>query len=94
MHLHRSTFLHFHYLEDRLKTSRKPLTSAQEDLQAWPNAEIYGVKLALAPGAEWVTPAERLLADASHLISNLDSVTDQRRIIHSMVSAFISFGPL
>lgn len=60
--------------------------SVHEDLEAWVSAEIHGFILASIPSAEWPARVERLLTDASHLVSSLDDLTERRIKLHSMVS--------
>ena len=62
------------------------MVSAQKALETWVNAEIHGVKLASVPSAEWPARVKRLLTDASHLMSSLDTLAKRRSKLHVMVS--------
>ena len=85
VHPHRSKFQYLLLLGDQVDQSRKALIDSRDGLQIWLDAEIYGTKLASVPGAEWRARVQRLLTDASHLISAFDELADRQYSLHSMV---------
>lgn len=85
VHPHRSKFQYLLLLSDQVERSQVALVDSQNGLRAWLNAEIYDISLASVPGAEWKTRVERLLTDASYLISRFDELAARQKSLHSMV---------
>ena len=85
VHPHRSKFQYLLLLTDQVEESRKILTNSQDDLKGWLDVQIYSESLASIPGAEWKARVQRLLADASHLISGFDELEKRQHRLHSMV---------